>query len=206
VRKRYFNQITSRSFAEELVNTFQKESHIPLYWSSSMGYDVGEAFQKNHSGVGNFFEMVFFKVCKSRKIPCQIIQEHDADFLIDGTRFEMKTTKENKQKSLVFCGTGTTIKNPYKKCGNYILVGYKLDNDRVISNRSRNRGLIKGFFYSVNCGILKSANWRNNCVTSTGIQLFAPNNLIGKIQKTIVMGKVQTRIKNIKFTTEEVCI
>jgi len=204
VRKRYFNQISSRSFAKELIRTFQKEAYIPLYWSSSMGNTVGEAFKKNHSGIGNFFEMIFFKVCKRRKIPCKIIQEHDADFIIDGTRFEMKTNKENK--GLHFGGSGTTIHNPYKKCGNYIFIGYKLNESMIISNRSWNRGLVTGFFYSINRGIFKNEHWKNNCVTSQGIKLIAPNQLAPKIQKTVVLGNIQTKKKNVKFTTEEIRI
>ena len=81
-----------------------------------------------------------------------------------------------------------------------------LDESKVVSTRSRNSGLIKGFFYSVNRGILKSENWRNNCKTSQHIKLFVPNNLVKKVQKTVVMGNIQTKKKNIKFTTEEVCI
>jgi len=204
MRLKYFKQISSQSFAKELITSFEKNSYIPLYWSLFTGCSAEVAFQKNHSGFGNFFELIFLQVCNRRKIPCEIIQENDADFLIDGTRFEMKTTKESK-KGIVFGGSGVTINgNTYKKCGNYIFIGYSFNGEKIVSMRSQNKKLFTGIFYSVNRGIIKNEQWSNNCITSNHIKLNIPVRLEKRFKKTITFGKVRPCIKNIRLMTEEI--
>jgi len=202
IEEKYLKKMESGAFMADLIETFEKLSFYPLWFSSITKSTVAECLKEDPSGVGasigKMFEYVFLKVCKKHRVPCQMIQEHDADFLIgENTRFEMKTTKDGPA-GVQFKGTGTTGGN-HKKCGNYIFIGYKLNGEKIVSKNTANKGLVDGLFYSVNSGVIETEDWINT--EGKTFILKIPNKKYDKLSKALVHGSVAQCLKYVKCST-----
>lgn len=205
MKQYYLSRISSQSFMSELIETFERLSFYPLWFSSITGSNVGQSIIDDPSGIGagigKMFEYVFYEVCKSRKIPCSIIQRHDSDLMIGKTKFEMKTTRQNRNDGLSFCGTGTTG-GEHKKCGNYILIGYKLNENKVITRTSKNKGLVREFFYSVNQRVIKTDDWVNT--EGKTFKLKIPKSKFNRLKKQFTCGTISEGVKYLKCSTVEI--
>jgi len=203
--KKYLRQIKSKEFINKLILNFEKHSY-KVFWefSDTKNQNVGEYIKDDPCGIGaaigKLFERIFKLTCDDFKIPCKRINAKDADFLIDETRFEIKTARD--VNGLYFMGSG--VKNQgHKKCGNYILIGYKFDNNKIVSHKSLNRKLFINLFYSVSVNIIKTRHWVNTS-GKTFILRF-PNNIFNRINKNIILGSVtkgKGELKILKFLPE----
>lgn len=205
MKQYYLSRISSQSFMSELIETFERLSFYPLWFSSITGSNVGQCVIDDPSGIGagigKMFEYVFYEVCRNRKIPCKIIQRNDSDLIIGRTRFEMKTARQNGDHGLTFSGTGETG-GEHKKCGNYILIGYKLSENKVVTKTSKNKGIIREFFYSVNRGVIKTEDWINT--GGKTFKLNIPNSKFNKIRKQFTCGIISEKNKYLKCSTVEI--
>lgn len=198
---RYLKQIRSQGFIRELILSFEKHSS-KVFWDFSSGATVDDYFIGDPSGagssVGSLFEEVFKIVCDRFRIPCEKINKKDADFTIGGTRFEMKTTRTKKNGEIAFIGSGVKGQG-HKKCGNYILISYKMDWNKIVTSKSKNKGLITELFYSINSGIITTEDW-GEC-RGKSFKLNVPLCKFNRLQKQIQYGNLRAKNKYAGCTT-----
>jgi len=156
--------------------------------------------------VANEFEEEMCPTLRKFNIKCQHIDNQVGDFIINGSVWELKTSKFNSElNSKNYTLQGATHSG--SKCNNYIFIRYELDFDKILKYKSKPNNIIKGLHFSVHKSIVKSEYWigeanGNNSRTTLKVPISEYNNF----NEGLVYGSIKPSTKYLQFRTEPFCL
>ena len=136
--------------------------------------------------IAELFEEGFYRVLSSKGVDIRRAANEKGDFIIDGKPWEMKTTQGDKMQGATHSSS---------KESRYIMIKYKLDYDRKLSENNQNLFIDYGVWLSEN---IEDQWWygnptRNNSRTTLNVPSEKSDSIVS------VIGEVKKNKKYCKF-------